>query len=80
MHIYFFGTIKLNERFNSYLILVIQGDVNKYKNIRDLYLMNISENKLKSITKISSYSCFEGTCIHMFSKKINKSSFLLQVQ
>ncbi len=78
LEIFYFGSLQISDNFNSHLIIVKDGEFDEYIIHRSLYLLNISENYLISVTKISDYICFEGSCKHLYSENLNDNSFVLK--
>lgn len=62
------GEVIIEKEFQSFLILLIDGVDNEYSICRNLYLMNVKNNKCKSLTRVATYTCFDGECIYMYTE------------
>jgi hypothetical protein len=76
--LYYLGKIKVSNHFDSYLIEAKYGKFNEYNVIRNVFLINSIDNKIKSISRISRYTCFDGNCNHIFSKISDDNIFILK--
>lgn len=70
------GEVMVSDKFRSFLILSIEGEDNEFFFIRNLYLLNVSSNKCKSITRIASYTCFDGVCNYIFTERTTNIHFI----
>ncbi len=77
LNLYFIGETELIKSCNSILILSLDGDQDDYNIIRDLYLLNINKDKvLKSITKVSSFYCFDGSCQSTYTQVLKNKTLV----
>jgi hypothetical protein len=70
------GEVSLSEEFQSFLILSIDGVDNEYNLIRNLYLMNVKNNKCESLTRVASYTCFNGECNYIYTERSANNLFI----
>ncbi len=71
----YLGKLNLSQAFNSFLILVSEGDDN-YNIIKRVFLLNVVNNDIVSITRMCNYTCFDGECNYIFTKKLKKNVFI----
>ncbi len=76
LELYYLGKLKLSSNFNSYLILVSNRKNDEYNNIKTVFLINVADQKLASITRMSSYTYFEGECNYIYTKVSVKGVFM----
>lgn len=69
------GEVKISENFQSFLILSIDGVDNEYNLVRNLFLVNVKNNMCKSLTRVASYTCFDGECNYIFTEKLEENLF-----
>ena len=77
LKLYNVGRIIISKEFESYIILSIDGDDNEYNWVRNLYLINVNNQKCKSLTKISCYTCFDGECLYLYTERKGNNMFVL---
>lgn len=70
------GEVKIRDEFQSFLFLLITGVDDAYFVSRDLYLMNVKDNKCKSLTVISSYGLFSGESIYHYTERLSDNLFI----
>lgn len=70
------GEVKLSREFQSFLILSIDGVDNEYNLTRNLYLMNVKNNKCESLTRVASYTCFDGECNYIYTERSANNLFI----
>ncbi len=70
----YLGNLNLSQKFNSLIILVSEGD-NAYDIIKRVFLINIRNNEIVSITRLCNYTCFDGEANYIFSKKLTRDIF-----
>lgn len=75
---YYIGKIVISKEFESFIILSIDGNDDEYNWVRNLYLMNISDHKCRSLTRISCYSCFDGECLYLYTERFSNDFFILR--
>lgn len=82
--LYNLGKRAIGENFDSHFILVVESDretcdfeFNDFIS-RSLYIVNVSESKLKSIVRVSLFFNLEGHSDHEYTKPIKNNLFLLQ--
>lgn len=73
----YLGELNLSQAFSSFLILVSEGE-DDYNIIKRVFLINVSNNEIVSITRMCNYTCFDGECNYIFTKKIKKGLFIQQ--
>jgi len=73
----YLGELNLSQAFSSFLILVSEGE-DDYNIIKKVFLINVSNNEIVSITRMCNYTCFDGECNYIFTKKIKKGLFIQQ--
>lgn len=71
----YLGKLNLSQAFNSFLILVSEGE-DDYNIIKRVFLLNVVNNDIVSITRMSNYTCFDGECNYIFTKKLKKDVFI----
>jgi hypothetical protein len=76
--LYYFGKVEVSKIFDSYLVLAVYGKYDEYNVIRTLYLMNTIDNKLKSITRVALYVCFDGSSNYVYTKVLGGNRFLIK--
>jgi hypothetical protein len=76
LRLFYLGEIKLNKNYKSFLILVSDGENDDYNVVRNLFLMNVMNNKVSSLTRVSSYTCFDGECNYIYTE-ISTNNFLI---
>lgn len=74
---YYIGKIVISKEFESFIILSIDGNDDEYNWVRNLYLMNVSDHKCRSLTRLSCYSCFDGECLYLYTERI-ANNFILK--
>lgn len=77
LNFYYIGKIVISKEFESFIILSIDGQDDEYNWVRNLYLMNVSDNKCRSLTKLSCYSCFDGECLYLYTER-TANEFILR--
>ena len=75
LKLYLVGKIELSNAFESYLILSIDGPENRYNSFRNLYLMNVKNNKCISLTKTTDFSLSDGQCDYIYTKRLLENHF-----
>lgn len=78
LKLYNMGKIIISKEFESLIILSIDGEDDEYNWVRDLYLINVDNKKCKSITRISSYACFDGECLCLYTERKANNLFVLK--
>lgn len=78
LNLYFIGKIVISKEFQSFIILSIDGNDDEYNWVRNLYLMNVSDHKCRSLTRISCYACFDGECLYLYTERIANDFFILR--
>jgi hypothetical protein len=76
--LYDFGKVEVGKTFDSYLILATYNNLDNFSVFRTLYLINTKKNKLKSITQIALYTCFNGEINYLYTSIIGVNNFLLK--
>lgn len=71
----YLGKLNLSQAFNSFLILVSEGE-DDYNIIKRVFLLNVVNNDIVSITRMCNYTCFDGECNYIFTKKLKKNVFI----
>lgn len=80
LDLYFLGKLELSKNFDSYLILVSSVKNDDYNIIKNVFLINVANKKLASITRISSYTCFDGDCNYIYTKVSEKGILMQKVK
>ena len=70
------GEVIIEKEFQSFLVLLIDGVDNEYSICRNLYLMNVKNNKCKSLTRVAAYTSFDGECIYMYTERFANNLFI----
>ncbi|WP_370861451.1 hypothetical protein [Parabacteroides faecis] len=78
LKLYNVGRIIISKEFESFIILSIDGDDNEYNWVRNLYLINVKNQKCKSLTRISCYACFDGECLCLYTERKANNLFVLK--
>lgn len=78
LKLYNIGRIIISKEFESFIILSIDGDENEYNWVRNLYLINVNNQKCKSLTRISCYACFDGECLCLYTERKANNLFVLK--
>jgi hypothetical protein len=76
--IYDYGLIRISDKFDSHLILVVDGKTKRDYENKSLYIVNVANNKLKSLTKVAQYFYADGTGEHIYSEKNTDNIFSLK--
>ncbi|MDD6211151.1 MAG: hypothetical protein PUB21_11170 [Bacteroidales bacterium] len=74
--LYYIGEVMFNRNYRSFLILVIKGENAPYYVWKDLYLINISNNKCLSLTRFANYGNVDGDCSLIYTEKTDKNYFM----
>ncbi|MFA7051285.1 MAG: hypothetical protein WC189_04275 [Bacilli bacterium] len=69
------GEVRISENFQSFLVLSIDGVDNEYNLVRNLFLVNVENNMCKSLTRVASYTCFDGECNYIFTERTADNYF-----
>lgn len=77
LELFYLGKLKISKNFNSFLILVSNTKNDNYNINKSVFLINVKDNKIVSITRMSSYICFDGQCDFIFTE-ISKKGVLIQ--
>mgnify|MGYP000901787299 FL=1 len=81
LDIFYLGRLKISDKFKSYLIQVSVKEFmdNRFKFVdKNVYLLNVLDDNLISVTRISYYSLSEGHCNHTYTKKTEKNVFTIK--
>lgn len=78
LKLYNLGKIIISKEFETLVILSIDGDDDEYNWVRNLYLINVDNQKCKSITRISCYACFDGECLYLYTERKANNLFVLK--
>jgi hypothetical protein len=76
LDLFYLGKLKLSNNFNSYLIVVSTGITNNYNVIKTVFLINETNNKIVSITRMSQYTLFDGDGYHIYTEMSKKGIFM----
>lgn len=76
LRLFYMGEVKIDSNYRSFLILVINGKEDLFNIYRDLYLMNVIGDKCQSLTRVASYTYFDGDSHYLYTKRLNNDSFV----
>ena len=76
LSLFYLGEVIINEKYKSFLILSTDGVDSEYNLVRNLYLMNVENDKCKSLTRVASYTCFDGECNYIYTERSSNNLFI----
>lgn len=77
IQLYPYGRIQLSKGYTSYLIFAEIGIQDLYTTNQSMYLINVdTDNRLRSITKVASFFCYDGSCMCQSTFIIEDKKFL----
>lgn len=74
LNLEYLGKLDISQTFESFLVLdLYEGELTTIKHV---FLVNVSNNAITSITKVCAYFSFNGDCLHTFTKKVGNNLFV----
>ena len=78
IQLFYLGRLKVSNNFNSFLVLVTNSKHDNYNFIKSVLLINAARNRIASITRMSVYTCYDGTCLHIYTIMAENGVFIQQ--
>jgi hypothetical protein len=72
---WFLGKISINPKFYSYLIFTHEKDTSGWVRVRSLFVMNVKDNRITSLTQVAYVAAFEGEGPYHFSKASSRGRY-----
>jgi len=75
LELFYLGNLNLSKRYSSYLILV-SDIMDDYNIVLKVFLVNVNDNKVVSVTRMSQYTCFDGDIKYIYTDLSEKGVFI----
>lgn len=74
LELFYLGNLNLSKRYSSYLILA-SDIMDDYNIVLKVFLINVIDNKVVSVTRMSQFTCFDGDIRYIYTDLSEKGIY-----